>query len=150
MMSKIGCLVVLVGSVAPILGCSSAAPTATDGPLACAQTVAQRCAMGDPPPGQDGVYCRSTLAAATEDPALCQQSNEATCGAYTVLTWTNVDLSYRYYYDSTGTLVAITQQVAPSTNQQCLAGNGTFVVPPSGCGSGTKAACGPLDAANSD
>jgi hypothetical protein len=127
-------------ATAAVAGCSSSpAPgtqndAATDGPSSCPATVAQRCAQGDPPSGQFGVHCALTLAAAEHDPAICMTPtvSEATCGTLTVITVTNVDFSYLYYYDATGALIAITSNGLVGA-QQCVAGPGTFAIPHAAC-----------------
>jgi len=116
----------------------------SDAPFSCPLAVAELCAQGDPPAGQFGVHCAATLAAAEQDPAVCMTPmvTEATCGAFTVITVTNVDFSYLYYYDASGNLVAVTSDSLISP--QCVAGPATFAIPHSACtGSHPLAICAP-------
>lgn len=142
----------VVALLVPAGGCSDSAEPPHGGNFACTQTVAKQCAMGDPPAGQFGVHCVPTLAAAEKDPAFCgdSSSEEMTCGAYTIITWTNVDFSYLYYYDATGTLVAITSN-GLVLGQQCVAGATTFTLPHSACAAGRRlAGCPSVDAGTPD
>lgn len=74
-----------------------------------------------------------TLAAAEQDKALCGEiaTQEATCGTMTAIFATNDDENFGYFYDSTGTLVAISG--GGSSFQPCLGGPGYFTVLLSAC-----------------
>jgi YD repeat-containing protein len=104
-----------------------------DAAFSCPLAIAELCAQGDPPAGQFGVHCAATLAAAEQDPAVCMTPmvSEATCGTFTVITVTNVDFSYLYYYDASGNLVAVTSDGLIA--QQCVAGPATFAPPHATC-----------------
>jgi len=126
----LSCLALLVSAS----GCSDSASKADAG-FACTQSVATECAKGDPPQGQFGVHCALTLSAAERDPALCGGSpstTEMVCGVYTTITVTNVDFSYIYTYDASGTLVAISSNglVLGTT---CIAGSPSFSPPAGPC-----------------
>jgi hypothetical protein len=105
----------------------------SDATFSCPLAIAELCAQGDPPAGQFGVHCAPTLAAAEQDPAVCMTPmvSEASCGDFTVITVTNVDFSYLYYYDATGNLVAVTSDGLIA--QQCVAGPATFDIPQAAC-----------------
>ena len=109
--------------------------TLPDGSSVCPQTVATRCAQ-EKPPGTFGIHCAFTLAAAEVDDGFCQTPlvTEATCGTLTVITVGGVDTSFRYYYDASGALIAITGTgVAAPQQQRCEAGDGTFAIPHAAC-----------------
>jgi len=127
--STIAICSLVTGLVAFAEGCSDSSGASPG----CPRTVAQQCAMGDPPAGQFGVHCAPTLAAAEKDPTFCGGlASESTCGAYTVVTATNVDFSYVYYYDAAGALVAIASNGLVK-GLTCLAGDGAFAFPTATC-----------------
>jgi len=67
----------------------------------CPMTLEERCA-------EDGLHCVSLLSAAEVDPAFCTPSaGEWTCGSYQAVIPTSIDASVVYYYDESGTLIAI-------------------------------------------
>lgn len=126
MLGKLLALLLAVAGAA----CSNSTATTSS----CPQTIAQRCARGDPLPEEFGVHCALTLAAAEQDLAVCMDANvnEATCGTLTVITVTNVDFSYLYSYDASGALIAITSDGIVG-GQQCVAGPSTFAIPHAAC-----------------
>ncbi len=146
-------LVAVLGCLGAAAGCSGGSSVGGDAGALCGQTVSALCAQGDPPPGQFGVHCVSTLSAAEKDPAFCAAAplpDERSCGAYTVIAVTNVDFSYLYAYDASGALVAIGSD-GPVLGQLCLAGAATFSFTNPSCASPIPLpACEGADAGASD
>ena len=104
----------------------------SDSGAGCPRTVAEQCAIGDPPAGQFGVRCLRTLAAAEQEPTFCGVATESTCGPYTVVKVLNVDFSYLYYYDASGALAAVASD-GFILGMKCQAGASTFAFPTATC-----------------
>lgn len=105
--------------------------------------------MGDPPEGLFGIHCLRTLASAEHEPTFCGWASESTCGSYTVVQVLNVDISYSYYYDAGGALVAVASD-GLIQGMRCQVGDSTFAFPTAACSDPTPlSACTVPDAGTS-
>src|SRR5579862_532705 len=128
-----------------VLGCGGGGGRAADAGVdgvqgtSCGPTgkpVADACAIEVR--GAFGVHCFSSFAAADTDPYYCGTGigeRVASCGAYQVIEVYNVE-AYRYYYDGSGALVAISLSGggANRSDATCLAGPANFDPRDSSCG----------------